>query len=157
MNKAELKDILKISLIASSPLLLIAMISKPLQSVLGALAVFFYVFTQRVAAHYRQKDGIPSSNAIGNSSDDDSSWTHAPHTAQNMINPSTGLPMIGGIGGTDLHGNSFGSSLSESSSWTSSSHDSQTFINPASSLPMMGGIGGTDLHGNTYGSNTNNW
>jgi len=157
MNKTAHKEILKIAFIASLPLMFIIPMDKTWQSAAGTLGIFLFTYIRGVISHFQRVNNVSPKHAYNNVSDDDSSWTHTPHTAQNMINPSTGLPMIGGIGGTDLHGNSFGSTLSESSSWTSSSHDSQTLINPASSLPMMGGIGGTDLHGNTYGSNTNNW
>ena len=157
MNKAELKEILKIPLIATSPLLFLTLMDGSFKFIFGSLAFFSYMTLRSLVTHFQQVNKATPDYSNNNVSDDDSSSIHASHIPQNMINPSTGLPMIGGMGGTDLHGNFYGSTLSESSSWTSSSHDSQTLINPASSLPMMGGIGGTDLHGNFYGSNTNNW
>ena len=41
----------------------------------------------------------------------------------NTINPSTGLPMVGGIGGIDVGGDTFGSSSSHDSMFESSSDD----------------------------------
>lgn len=70
--------------------------------------------------------------------------TNPPNIEINTINPATGLPMIGGMGGVDVGGNIYGSSA----------HDllSSLDINPATGLPMIGGMGGIDVGGHTYGS-----
>lgn len=57
------------------------------------------------------------------------------------INPATGLPMTGGIGGVDAAGNPYGMDLSQTDGLE---------INPATGLPMMG-EGAVDVAGNPYG------
>lgn len=63
------------------------------------------------------------------------------------VNPSTGLPMIGGSG-VDVSGNSFGSS--------DSNYMSDYDINPATGLPMISGSG-VDVSGNGFGSSNNSF
>jgi len=58
-----------------------------------------------------------------------------------LINPASGLPMVGGLGGFDIAGNPFGMDLYAT--------------NPANGLPMVGGIaGGLDVEGNPYGTDS---
>jgi len=45
-----------------------------------------------------------------------SSLTHSDYNSGITINPSTGMPMVGGISGLDIHGNSFGTNFNEPSS-----------------------------------------
>lgn len=45
-----------------------------------------------------------------------SSLTHSDYNSGVTINPSTGMPMVGGISGLDIHGNSFGTNFNEPSS-----------------------------------------
>ncbi|GAA4888476.1 hypothetical protein [Ferrimonas pelagia] len=68
------------------------------------------------------------------------------------INPVTGLPMMGGIGGIDAGGNFYGSGGSSSSDSMDFADMGTSDMNPATGLPMMGdGIGGIDVGGNPYG------
>jgi len=72
---------------------------------------------------------------------DDSNESDFSKTNDFLINPASGLPMVGGIGGFDVAGNLFGMNLSA--------------INPANGLPMVGGIaGGLDVEGNPYGTDS---
>ncbi|MGK0602917.1 hypothetical protein [Yokenella regensburgei] len=64
------------------------------------------------------------------------------------INPSSGLPMNGGMLGFD-------DGFSSMSGTGSSGIDSSITINPSSGLPMNGGMSGLDVGGNSWGTNFN--
>ena len=58
------------------------------------------------------------------------------------INPANGLPMIGGCGGLDIHGNTFGFSDNDLFSAHSSLNDSWSSSSSCGSLDSFGGISG---------------
>lgn len=93
-------------------------------AVLGALAGFtigiLWFFIDLIRGRSRRTVVISSGH--------NPSYLDAP-----AINPTTGLPMQGGVGGVDAMGNAYGA----------------PGVNPASGLPMAGGV---DVGGNPYGT-----
>ena len=80
------------------------------------------------------------------------------HHDAEVINPASGLAMIGGIGGIDEEGNAYGCSwddFSSSSSFFDDSWANCPAINPANGLPMIGDSG-FDIEGNPYGFDFHN-
>ena len=84
---------------------------------------------------------IAAESTLRNGSNDDDS---ASGNTVPVINPTTGLPMVGGIGGVDVGGNSYGSNYSYHDS---TSYEHQTFNSGCgssfdySSSSMHGGSG----------------
>lgn len=63
-------------------------------------------------------------------------------TQEVLINPSSGLPMINGLGSIDVGGNT----------WGSDNLHSGISVNPTSGLPMNGINSGIDIDGNSWGT-----
>lgn len=68
-----------------------------------------------------------------------------------LINPATGLLMVGGIAGFDAMGNTFGTSGCNDMLAGINTVNGLTDINPANGLPMVGDV---DVMGNPYGTDT---
>ncbi|MBK4733033.1 hypothetical protein [Noviherbaspirillum pedocola] len=73
-------------------------------------------------------------------------------SSQTVINPSTGLPTVGGVGTPDLAGTTWGTYDGTSSSICDDNTFPETAINPGTGLPTIAGIGSPDVAGNAWGS-----
>lgn len=70
--------------------------------------------------------------------------SHRAQTDDLIINPSSGLPMVNGIGGIDVAGNT----------WGNDNFHSGISINPTSGLPMNGVGSGIDIDGGSWGTSS---
>lgn len=89
-------------------------------------------------------DSLAAESTLHNASNDDDSLSSSKAP---VINPTTGLPMIGGIGGVDVAGNSYGANCSYYDSTSYDHHASNSgcgssFDYSSSSMNSGSGFGG---------------
>lgn len=113
---------------------------------MGIFNWFRGFFADDVDIHNRVEPMLDDSDYVtGQQLFDDAPISQDSFEDDMLVNPATGLPMIGGYGGVDAAGNPFGSS-----DWDDENVPGMTGedINPASGLPMEGGV---DIMGNPFG------
>lgn len=79
-----------------------------------------------------------------------------PFDDDNLINPATGLPMVGGIGGIDVGGDPFGSSFHHDSLFESGI-DSGSSISDTFSSNFDSGSSFSDDSCGSFGSGCDDW